>query len=99
MKTKFVARVRINVEYGISYETKGIRDVDHDAFLYYPLRFRRTMYLFAHLLPLFKFLLPLLTVVERKDIREQTAGDLFDFVFGDIGFIDEFLFFWPSGPP
>ena len=44
------------------------------------------------LLPFLKFLLPLLTVVERKDIREQAASDLFDFVFGDIGFIDEFLF-------
>ena len=42
--------------------------------------------------PFFKLSLPLLAVVERKYIREQAAGDLFDFVFGDIGFIDEFLF-------
>ena len=44
------------------------------------------------LLPFFKFLLPLFAVVECKNIREQAAGDLFDFVFGDIGFIDYCLF-------
>ena len=44
------------------------------------------------LLPLLKFLLPLFAVVEREDIRKQAAGDLFDFVFGDIGVIDQFLF-------
>ena len=42
--------------------------------------------------PLFKFLLPFLAVIERKNIKEQAAGNLFDFMFGDVGFIDEFLF-------
>lgn len=35
--------------------------------------------------------LPLLSVVECQNIREQAADDLFDFVLGDIGFIDYFL--------
>ena len=42
--------------------------------------------------PGFKFLLPLLAVIEQEDIWKQAAGNLFDFVFGDIGFIDQFLF-------
>ena len=42
--------------------------------------------------PLLKFFLPLLAVIERKNIREHAAGDFLDFVFGDIGFIDYFLF-------
>ena len=42
--------------------------------------------------PHFKFLLPVLTVIESQDIRQQAAGDLFDFVFRNIGVVDQFLF-------
>ena len=50
------------------------------------------MLLFTFPLPLLKLFLTLLAVEERKNVRKQAAGDLFDFVFGDISFIDEFLF-------
>lgn len=44
------------------------------------------------LFPCLKFLLSLLAIIESQDIRQQAAGNLFDFVFGNIGVIDQFLF-------